>query len=60
MRIFGKSLQFLLSIVSTGLPESVLTHFFPIIKLLEFCFSFLWQEHIHSKISGAWLCVYVV
>ena len=25
----------------------------------EFCFSFLWQEHYHSKIPGAWLCVYV-
>ena len=23
-----------------------------------FCFSFLWQEHYHSKIPGAWLCVY--
>ena len=28
-------------------------------KNLEFCFSFLWQEHFHSKILGAWLCVYV-
>ena len=27
-------------------------------KDLEFCFSFLWQEHLYSKISGAWLCVY--
>ena len=28
-------------------------------KGLEFCFSFPWQEHLHSKISGTWLCVYV-
>ena len=28
-------------------------------KGLEFCFSFLWQEHLNSKISEAWLCVYV-
>ena len=28
-------------------------------KDLEFCFSFLWQEYLHSKISGVWLCVYV-
>ena len=26
---------------------------------LEFSFSFLWQEHYHNKIPGAWLCVYV-
>ena len=25
----------------------------------EFCFSFLWQEHCHSKIHGSWLCKYV-
>ena len=25
----------------------------------EFCFSFLWQKHRHSKTPGAWLCVYV-
>ena len=25
----------------------------------EFCFSFLWQEHDHSKIPGTSLCVYV-
>ena len=25
----------------------------------EFCFSFLWQKHCHSKIPDAWLCVYV-
>ena len=25
----------------------------------EFCFSFLWQEHCHSNIPGAWLCDYV-
>ena len=25
----------------------------------EFCFSFLWQEHCHSKISGEWLCQHV-
>ena len=28
-------------------------------KDLEFCFSFLWQEHLNSKVSCAWLCVYV-
>ena len=28
-------------------------------KDLEFCFLFLLQEHLHSKISGAFLCVYV-
>ena len=28
-------------------------------KDLEFCFSFIWQEHYHSKIPVAWLCVYV-
>ena len=28
-------------------------------KDLEFCFSFLLQEHYHSKIPDAWLCVYV-
>ena len=25
----------------------------------EFCFSFLWQEHYHSKMPGAWLCEHV-
>ena len=25
----------------------------------EFCFSFLWQEHCHGKITGAWLREYV-
>ena len=24
----------------------------------EFCFSFLWHEHCHSKIPGAWLREY--
>ena len=28
-------------------------------KDLEFYSSFLWQKHLHSKISGAWLGVYV-
>ena len=54
MPIFGKSLQFLLSIVSTGLPESVLTHFFPIIKLLEFCFHFYGKNTftVRSQVHG--------
>ena len=28
-------------------------------KDLEFCFLFIWQEHLHSKSSGAWFCVRV-
>ena len=26
----------------------------------EFCFSFPWQEHRHSNIPSAWLCVYYI
>ena len=26
-------------------------------KGLEFCFSFLWQEHLHSQISGGYACM---
>ena len=26
---------------------------------MEFCFSLLSQEHLHSKVTGEWLCVYV-
>ena len=28
-------------------------------KDLEFCFLFIWQEHLHSTSSGAWFCVRV-